>query len=945
MPRLLTVLLIISATALFTPCESSARLHPSYSEHAVVDTVPYYDTSEYDQSVPAPNDYLMQPVGQLPSWHYEAAAYFQALAAGSERAILEPHGRTHEGRELFHLIVSTPENLKNLDLHRAAMDRVAEPGMIASDDELKRITADLPATAWMAYSIHGDEVSGTDAAIRLAWHLAAAQDSATMHLLENVIVVIDPCENPDGRERYLAMLQTYDSHVENYDAASMQHSGVWPWGRTNHYWFDLNRDWILLTQPETRGRVETIVKYHPVLMVDGHEMGAKATFLFSPPRQPINYNTPDNVLRWYGTFAKDQAAAFDRNGWAYYTGEWNDQWYVGYASAWPTLFGTVGILYEQAGVDGEAVKQGADYLLTYHEATNHQFTSSLANLTTVADNRVDMLRDYAKARAAIVDNGKRSGLTFLFAPEPDRLRMNRFLSSLISQGIRVEKAAEAFTVGSAIDPYHEKHTGMKFPAGTYIVRTAQPHGALAKAILEFDLHLKKEFLDEERRELEKYGDTKMYEVSAWSVPLAYDLDAYYTTSGISVATESVSEPEAPVGQLINPSAGYGFVIDMEGETTYRMLNRLFGEQLTVFASEKPFTIEGRSYRAGALVLRRRGNPDALPATLERLAGEVGINVYGVSTGYSSKGSHLGAPTFRLLRQPRVALAAGTPLDYTMTGQLWFTIDKQLEMPHSLVSAQRLGRMDLSAYNVLILPGAWGGGMDDLLGKGGKSRLQDWVRDGGTLILAGSSTEWAADTATGLSGVRMRRQVLDKLSEYTVALDRELVAEAPDVDTLALWHPDKIPAEATADEKPSGSGKGGDIKALDRWNTRFHPRGVIMRADLDTEDWMTFGLGASVPVMVYTQTALMSKAPVKTVARFCADPNRLRMSGLLWPEARERWAGTAYTTRERNGKGQVIMFLSNPNMRAYFYGTRTMFVNAVMYGPGFTRGDDDYAEQQ
>ena len=943
MPRILTLLLIISAIALFAPCESSARLHPSYSEHAVVDTVPYYDTSEYDQSVPAPNDHLTRPVGQWPAWHYEATAYLKALAEASERVILESHGRTHEGRELFHLIISTPENLKNLDSHRAAMDRVAEPGMIASDSELKEITADLPATAWLAYSIHGDEVSGTDAAIRLAWHLAAAQDSATMHLLENVIVVIDPCENPDGRERYLAMLQTYDSHVENYDAASMQHSGVWPWGRTNHYWFDLNRDWILLTQPETRGRVETIVKYHPVLVVDGHEMGANSTFLFSPPRQPINYNTPDNVLRWYGTFAKDQAAAFDRNGWPYYTGEWNDQWYVGYASAWPTLFGTVGILYEQAGVDGEAVKQSADYLLTYHESTNHQFTSSLANLTTLADNRVQMLRDYAKARAAIVDNGKRTGLTFLFAPQPDRLKMNRFVSSLISQGIRVEIAADAFTVGSAVDPYHEKHAGKKFPAGTYIVRTAQPHGALAKAILEFDLHLKKEFLDEERRELEKYGETKMYEISAWSVPLAYNLDAYYTTSGFSVATEPVTDLAPPTGQLVNPAAAYGFIIDMEGETTYRMLNRLFGEKLTVYVSEKPFTIEDRSYKPGALVLRRRGNSDDLSATLERLAGEVGINVYGVNTGYSSEGSHLGAPTFRLLAQPRVALAAGTPLDYTMTGQLWFTIDKELEIPHSLVSAERLGRMDLSAYNVLILPGAWGGGMDELLGEGGKSKLQAWVRDGGTLILMGPSAEWAADTATALSHVRLKSQVLDKLDTYTAARTRELAAEAPDVDTMALWYPDKVPAEAAGDEKPSA--KGGDVKDLDRWNLRFHPRGVIMRADLDPDEWLTFGLGERVPVMMYTRSAFMTKSPTRTVARLCPDPNRLRMSGLLWPEARERWAGTAYATRERSGKGQIIMFLGNPNMRAYFYGSRMMFVNAVLYGPGFTRGGEDYAEQQ
>lgn len=922
---------------------SFAGLHPSWSEKAVIDTVPFYDLSSYDPAVPSPNDHLTYPVASWPNRYHEILAYARLLAERSDRVMIQTHGASHENRALVHLIISTPENLAKLEQYRQTMDRVADPNAVASTAELDRLVADLPAFAYMAYSIHGDEISGTDAATRLIWHLAAATDSATMHLLNNVIVLVDPSENPDGRERYLSMLETYKSHTPNYDSRAMQHQGVWPWGRSNHYWFDLNRDWILLTQPETKGRVETIIKYHPVLVVDGHEMGSNDNFLFSPPRQPINYNTPDNVLKWYEVYGREQAQALDTHRWPYYTGEWNEQWYIGYGSAWPTLFGTVGILYEQAGVDGSMVRQPGDYILTYHEAVNHQFTSSIANLQTTANHRVELLRDYHNARKNIAAKGRQSGLTFLFPPARDVVRQNRFIRSLVGQGIEVSRATKSFTVGAVRDTYGELARSKSFPAGTYVVSTAQAHGALAKAICEFDLRLNQQFLEEERRELEKHGDTRMYEVSAWCVPMAYGLEAYETNAMPAVSTDAIAELPDPGGRLVNPDAEYGFLIDMEGEQTYRILNRIFARELNVYASEKSLTIEGREYAAGALLLRARGNPANLAEILGAIASEVGINVYGVNTGYATEGSHLGAPTFRLLNQPRVALVAGMPLDYTSTGSLWFTIDKELEIPHSLINMQQLMRTDLSPYNVLVIPDAWGGSLSQQLGKHGASMLSDWVSDGGTLILMGSSAAWAADTATSLSSVRLRRQVLDKIDTYARALNRELNAEAPAIDTLALWYPERVPAETSgAEDKPSG-GSSKIVEELDEWNRRFHPRGVIMRTDIDTEHWLAFGVDDRVPAMVYTDRAFMSKDPVTTVARFAPDANRLRMSGLLWPEARERWSGTAYLTREGKGKGQIIMFADSPYTRAYFYGTRQMFVNALMYGPGYTRSYSPYSE--
>lgn len=924
-----------------------AGLHPSYSEKAVVDTLPFYEGGQYYQTVPKPNDFLEHPIGEWPLWYHELVSYIKALANHSERVVLETRGKTHEGRDLYNIFISSPDNIANLEKYRSAMDMVAEPGQIKSEAQLDSIVEKLPAFAWLGYNIHGDELSGTDAAVQLVYHLAAANDSATLHLLENVIMIIDPLENPDGRERYLAMLQTYQSHVPNYDRNAMQHRGVWPWGRTNHYLFDLNRDCILVNQPETIGKLRTIQKWHPVVAIDAHEMGSYATYLFSPPREPINYNIPPNVLKWYETYNKDQAAAFDQRGWPYYAGEWNDQWYPGYTSAWPTFFGAVGILYEQAGVDGAAVKQRDDYLLTSHEAINHQFTSSLTNLFTTANNRVGLLKDYYQARKEIVDNGRKSRLQFLLVPDGDELKMKRFIESLVNQGIVVQRATQEFFVEKATDFYHVEHKSKKFPAGAYIVNTAQPNGALAKAVLEFDPHLKHEFLKEERRELEKKNDTRMYEVSAWSVPLAYDLDAYYTNSSFTVSTEQIDNVELSKGNLINPEAQFGFVIDMEGEKTYRMLNRLFGEELIVYASEKPFTIDGKSFKAGALLLRKRGNRDDLPSILGRLSSDIGINVYGVNTARSTEGSYLGAPTFRLLAQPRLILVMGDGMNYTSVGTLWFTIDKELEIPHSLIQATDIRFSDLAKYNVIVLPSAWGQSLKARLGKEGAKKVKEWVQDGGTLVLTGRSATWAADTSVALSQVRLRRQVLDKLDVYQLGVERELQAEMPLVDTMALWHPDKVPAEEKPEDEKKAKPHKPELekaKERDKWQRRFHPRGAILRADIDTEDWLAFGMKGQVPVIVYSHYVLMSKKPVKTVARFSPDENKLRLSGLLWPEARERWMGGAFVTRESKGKGQIIMFATDPYMRAYFWGTRKMFVNAILYGPGMTRGFEPYEEQ-
>ncbi len=709
----------------------------------------------------------------------------------------------------------------------------------------------------------------------------------------------------------------------------MQHSGVWPWGRANHYLFDLNRDWFILTQPETKGRVETILKWNPQIVIDAHEMGSDDSYLFSPPTDPINKNTPSQILKWYEVFAKDQAAAFDQRGWTYYVGEWHDQWFPGYNSSWPTFFGATAILYEQAGVDGEFVKQSDDYLLSYHEALNKQFTSSFVNIKTLADNREAVLRDYRAMREKIVADGRSSKLTFLFAPEDDEVKTKRFIDRLIMQGIDVQIAEASFKVSSVKDVFGNAHKSRSFPVGTYVISTAQPNGILAKTILEFDPHLPHKFLEEDRREIEKNGYSNMYEVSTWSIPLAYDMEAFTTNSSFTAKLKTISEVTLSSGQLVNPNPSVGYLVNMEGEKTYQMMRELFGQNLVIRGADKDFNCEGRSYNAGTIFIRKRGNVSGLDEILAPFAEVVGIDIIGVNTSMTKSDNYLGGGTFTLLRKPTLAMVAGDGVSYTSFGSLWYAVDKELEFPHSLISLSNLSGTDLSQYNVIILPSSWGP-MGQKLGAGGKSNLSDWVDNGGTLICIGSAAVWAADSSSGMSSVVLRRQVLDKLGEYAKSVERERSAESPKLDTMAIYHPS---SKTKTDEKEENGNAIKVEKDHDEWLRRFSPAGVMLRVDLDKEEWLTFGMNEKMPVMASGSHAFLSKSPVATVARY-ADEMDLRVSGLLWPEARERVANSSYLMRERKGSGQLILIANDPNQRAYFHGTRKFVMNAILFGPGF-----------
>jgi hypothetical protein len=1013
--RIVPCLLVFSLLAFQVPCQGGDSVDVAQTTQngpAVL-----LEGIQIDTSVPRPQEVLGFEPGFRASSSRDIATYLRQLAEASPRVKFNQYGMTYEGRELSYVTISSEQNLKRLNEIKAAVSRLANPRML-SQTEAEKLIKETPGVAWLEYSIHGDELSGADAALFLAYYLAAAEDSLTRAVRDKLIVLIDPNENPDGRERFLAQLAQWLSTKPNPDVQSIEHTGVWPWGRGNHYLFDLNRDWFTFLFPETRARAKVILEWHPQVVVDAHEMGEFDTFMFSPPREPYNPNATASLKKWLDIFSKEQARALDRFGWSYYRREWNEEWFPGYANVWASHTGAIGILYEQAGVQATLVKRPDGTILGYPEAVSHHVVSSIANLATAASHKNELLGDYYKEKRNALDAGG-AARAFVISPGNNSTRARELVSVLLRNGIEVELAKGSFVAHDLKSAYGEKHSSKKFLPGTYVVFLAQPSRQLLKAIFEFDPRMSTSFLEEERRELEKRGETRLYEVSAWSLPMAFDVEAYEAGSVAPVKTEklgsapgagetggkqpgqgargtnearetiktegagrneggektqeeilNMEEPEQNPGEVKNPEATFGFLLDCSDDSAVKALARLFERECKVRAALKPFKIEGVSFPLGTLLIPLKGNADKIPLILEEIARETGARFLGVNTALTEEGIDLGGRYFRLLQQPRIAVMTGARLDFTSFGTLWYLLDRRYGYRFSSLDVNRLGELDLDKYNVIILPSVYGepDRYTELLGKKNVAKLKRWVEGNGTLICIGTAAAFAADTATALSQVRLRSQALGILDQFEEALLREDRIERKEkVDSLAVWEggdgvsarkktgareraseaapgaeekitsgveekPSSVGPKARAEEAIPGKPDIEKLKREDEWLKRFMPRGTILRAELDNEHWLASGLGKSVPVILYDPNVFLSKPPVETPCRL-SEAKTLRLSGLLWPEARKRWARGAYATREGLGRGQIILFAGEPYFRGYFHGSGRMLANAIFLGPG------------
>ena len=936
----------------------------------------FFPNAKEDPNVPTPDSVLGFPVGSKPATHAQIEDVFKALAAKSPRCKLFEYGKTHEGRALYYMVIASEANLNRLDGLKADMAKLADPRKV-SKEEGDRLAATLPAVAWMAYVIHGSEMSGSDAAMAVAYHLAASQDADVANLLDNLVVIIDPLMNPDGRDRFLSMQAQNRTVQPSVDDQSLLHNGFWPSGRMNHYLFDMNRDWIFATQPETRGRLRAVNEWNPHYFMESHEMGPQDTFLFMPGREAINTNQPDNVRKWEVKFAEDQAVAFDARGWVYYTGEWSDDWYPGYSSSWSALRGAVANLYEQASIGTDAVRRPEGTLEAYREAVHHQLVSSMANLTFLAKNRKAVLADFlAEKRKCVGPDASIPAHTFAVLPSANATRQRRFLELMSLQGFEVYAAGESFTAPGT-DRLGREVKELKFPAGTLLIPTRQPLARLLISMLEFDPHTVPQFLIDERRDLLRIGRSRIYDITGWSLPMLFDVQTFDIAAALPAQAQAkpVSFRAPAEAPMLNADTTVAFVIDGADDGSVAAAGRLMERGVWVRVADKPFKFDNREFGRGSVLVGRKDNAKFaghLPEAVSNVCAELNLTAVGVRTGYGPGDlPDLGGEHFVLLKPPQIAVFGREPIEPYSYGTAWYLIDHVLGLRASYLDTHELAGTDLRRYNVLVLPD--GAGPEAL--KNDMEPLKAWVTAGGTLVAIGSSAAAFAKEKDGLGTTRQLSDVLGKMDDYRQAVVREWEARQTTPDPAKVWAyspPTEVIYPWLIGESEDKE-KEDDLKRRDAWRAIFMPAGALLAGRVDEQSWLTAGCGDYVPLIYTGRTVLLAPptvfapvrlgffnpAPLKTPEPAApaakaeskdkkkdddkpapgwriAPPGfemRLRMSGLLWPEAADRLANAAYVTRESVGTGELILFASDPNFRGAALGTSRIFANAIVLGPG------------
>ena len=800
----------------------------------------------------------------------------------------------------------------------------------------------------MAYSIHGNETSGADAALASIYHLIASTDDDTASMLDNMIVVIDPMMNPDGRARFAKSLEQYRGTAPNVDDQSLLHTGDWPFGRTNHYFFDLNRDFFLLTQPETQGRVALINSWRPQLIIDGHEMGSQSTFLMGPPREPLNANIDNDLQKWARVFSEEQGAAFDDRAWRYFTGEWFENWYPGYSN-YAEYRGSMHILYEQSRMAEDGVRRPEGTVQTYMESVHHQFVSTMANLASLETHSQAMYRDYWDGRKYNVSSKSEfANRSYVFLANENHGRMNALVDRLEAQGIELFTNKSPIKVDSAITQLGERKKQFEIPAGSLIVPNRQPDAPLVAAILEFDADVKKSVLIEERQRTLRDGSSLMYDTTAWNFSMMFGLPSVTVPAHLSKGLSSW-QSHTPTQSV--DEAAIAWAVSGEDDRSVAFAARLMEQGIKVRVIDKATALSNQALPRGTVFVTAMDNPKSenLVELISAEAKMLNIDLVSVGSGYGAGDlPDWGGAHFRLLTRPQIAILSQQGFSSYDVGSSWWAIDTHLGIRHSQIDTAYLSRADLRRYNTIVMPNGY-----RPMSSAETSALKDWVKQGGTLIAHDNSAAQIARDK-GIGQVRSIGDALDSAQDYDIALQRERLSTSDQLDMAAVSAHNVSSAVDYPWEQGAKALSADELKRREAWQKRFMPSGAMVAGQVDILHWMSFGSPKVLPLLYENQPALMTKGSQQAVVRvgvMTKDPSTreaqainwstvpeghsltVRMSGLIWPEAASRIANSAYVTRERVGKGQVILFSGQPNFRGSTRGVGRIWLNALVYGAG------------
>lgn len=676
------------------------------------------------QELKSPSEFLGYELGTQFTRHHEVVDYYQYLAkVAPDRVQLNEYGKTNERRPLLLAYVSSAENIKNLENIRA--------------EHLKNTSGEgnpSKAIVWLSYNVHGNESVSTEASMQTTYELLTTKSD----YLENTVVLVDPCINPDGRDRYVNWYNETKNTPNNVDPNSKEHHEGWLSGRANHYMFDLNRDWAWLTQVESQQRLKFFNKWLPHVHVDFHEQGVDNPYYFSPAAEPYHEVITDFQRDFQKTVGKNHARYFDANGWFYFTKEVFDLLYPSYGDTYPTYNGGIGMTYEQGGSGraGLGIITSIGDTLTLKDRIAHHHTTGLSTVEVASKNAQKLNDEFKK----FYTNKNFTYKSYVLNGDQDKIDA---LTRLLDQHEITYQAGKQATVKGF--RYKTGKTGsMKTSSNSLIIPGDQSKGTLVKVLFEPNA---------------KLSDSVTYDITAWSLPHAYGLDAIATTTAVSGT--AYAKTESATTNL--SESAYAFLTDWNSMNDARFLAELIQENIRVRYNYKPFTLDGKSYPRGTLIIAKGDNKNhkAYLGTLQKVAEKHNKNLTPAQTGFVDSGKDFGSGWVQVVNDVKIAVLSGEPTSTLRFGEIWHFFEQQLHYPFAVIDADYMNRVDLSEYDVLVLPGGWG--YRRFMKEDTLKDLKEWVRNGGKLIAMGGSI----DAISGEKGFGLNKKEIKKDSAHTM----------------------------------------------------------------------------------------------------------------------------------------------------------------------------------
>ena len=651
----------------------------------------YFENSEkFNQKIPKPSEIIGHEVGEWHVTHDKLVQYMYALANSSERIIIEETGKTYEDRPLLILKISSEENIKNL--------KSIQKNHLAISNGLKKSEfKNMPAIVYQGYSVHGNEASASNAALLGVYFLAASNNPETIEILNNTVILFDPCLNPDGLQRFAYWANSNKNLVPNPDNNDREFSEIWPGGRTNHYWFDLNRDWLPVQLPESKARIKTYTDWLPNIVTDHHEMGTNSTFFFQPgvpsrvnPLIPnLNQNLTEKIAKYHAEF-------LDKIGSLYYSKENYDDFYFGKGSTYPDVNGSIGILFEQASSRGH-LQQSQNGVLTFPFTIKNQLTTTLSTLKAASSLREELLAYMNNFYVNSLNQNNKSKFNGIgFGNEHDKTS-----SYQLAKILKTHK----------IDVFETKQKKFK-----YYVPLKQKKSRLIKAI--FDTNT-------------KFEDSLFYDVSAWTFPHAFNLNYEFIKEELKT-NNSINKP---VGKVNNYS-NYGYLIKPHDYHIPTLINNLQENGIRIKSSSKQLKINNDHFDYGTLLIPVVGqsqSSDKIFETLTDISNKTGIDVHGLNGGYEDNVG-FGSGSFTSIKKPKVGLIVGSGVRAYDAGEIWHLFDIRYKIPITKIDLRNITRINLNEYSHIILPSYSGNNLN-------VKKIQDYLNDGGNLIAYRSSINW------------------------------------------------------------------------------------------------------------------------------------------------------------------------------------------------------------